>query len=125
MRQRCLNKNVKGFENYGGRGIKICSRWLKSYDNFLADMGEKPSKLHSIDRINNDGNYTPKNCRWTTKKIQANNTRSVKKYTIDGVSKTVKEWALHYKIKHKTIHKRLYAGWNYKDAITRPLRGTV
>lgn len=74
MRQRCLDKQYKGYKNHGGRGIKICKRW-DSFTMFLEDMGPRPSREYSIDRINNDGNYQPSNCRWATKKEQARNTR--------------------------------------------------
>ena len=72
MISRCTNKNGASWERYGGRGISVCERWMK-FENFLADMGMKPSKKHSIDRINNDGNYEPGNCRWATAKEQACN----------------------------------------------------
>jgi hypothetical protein len=75
MKQRCLNPNYHHFKNWGGRGIKICKRWLDGFENFLADMGPKPSRHHTLDRINNNGNYTPNNCRWSLPKKQATNRR--------------------------------------------------
>lgn len=74
MRQRCLNPNDQKYKDYGGRGIKICKRWLDSFEHFLADMGPKP-KGKSIDRRDNDGDYTPKNCHWATPLEQRHNQR--------------------------------------------------
>ena len=80
MKGRCYGKNNPKYKDYGKRGIVVCERWINSFNNFLSDMGEKPSDGHSLDRIDVDGNYEPSNCRWATAKEQANNTRRNKTY---------------------------------------------
>lgn len=85
MKQRCLNPNGDGYKNYGGRGIKVCERWQKSFIDFETDMGPRPTPQHTIERVNNDGNYEPSNCKWATRKEQARNQRE-RKY--QGFSKS-------------------------------------
>lgn len=87
MKQRCSNEKSASYSHYGGRGIKVCERWEKSFASFLEDMGERPTKEHSIDRIDTNGDYTPKNCRWADKKTQTLNRRIMFKYGV-GVRKT-------------------------------------
>lgn len=84
MRGRCSNPNYRSYKNYGGRGIKVCDRWIDSFEAFFADMGRRPSAKHSLDRINNEGNYEPGNCRWATTKEQALNKRINRTVTAFG-----------------------------------------
>lgn len=90
MKQRCINKNFTNFENYGGRGIKVCDRWLK-FHNFLLDMGIKPNKDYQIDRINNNGNYEINNCKWSSRIENCNNKNNNIKYNYKGELLSVTE----------------------------------
>lgn len=107
MIDRC--KNQKDWSGYGGRGIKVCKRWLHSFENFLADMGERPEGK-SLDRQNNDGDYEPSNCRWATPSEQANNRRSNIRVDAFGKSQTIRQWAREIGIKHETLCKRYHRG---------------
>lgn len=117
IKTRCNNPNAYSYPNYGGRGISICKEWGGSFSRFLSDMGPRPSKLHSIDRINNDGNYEPDNCRWATQKEQANNQRTNHNITINGVTKTLQQWADESDITSSAILVRLKSGLNGHDLI--------
>ena len=92
MKDRCFNPNTKYYSNWGGRGIAVCDRWKNSFQNFFLDMGSRPTAKHSLDRIDNDGNYSVENCRWATKAEQQNNQRSNRLITIDDVTLTIAQW---------------------------------
>ena len=116
MKTRCSNPNDKHFDEYGGRGIKVCDRWLNSFENFLADMGEKPSPSHSIDRIKVNGNYEPGNCRWATPEEQARNKRDNRLVTYHNETKCVTEWARELGVWHGVLIKRLNSGMSVEQA---------
>lgn len=113
---RCRNPNTHQFKDYGGRGIKVCERWLV-FANFLADMGPKPTPKHTIDRINNDGNYEPGNCRWATRKENNNNTRRSRRIEFNGERLTLQAWAERVGITAGTMHTRLKT-WPLDKALT-------
>lgn len=119
MKQRCYYTKHVAYKRYGGRGIRVCSRWLV-YENFLADMGRRP-KGKTIDRIDNDGNYEPKNVRWASMREQNLNKSDATKITVDGVTKSVTEWAEHVGLQRKTIYQRLRKGWAHDKAVLAPV----
>lgn len=120
MRKRCLKPNTRAYKEYGGRGIKICERW-NSFENFFADMGPAPTKLHSLDRIDVNGPYAPENCRWATDKMQARNKRTTVYLTALGETRPMAEWAELMGIQNKRIHARLKRGWDVERAIFTPV----
>lgn len=107
MRIRCLCRTSMSYASYGGRGITICDDWLGSFEAFLADMGLRPSPQHSLDRINNDGNYEPANCRWATKSVQSFNRRSVKLVSAGEFTGSLKEIAAHFGVDYRALHYRV------------------
>ena len=122
MKERCNNPSSKDFKYYGSRGISVCDEWNNSFEEFFSDMGKKPSKTHSIDRIDNSKGYYPNNCKWATKSEQANNTRQNLNITIDGCTKTASQWANTYGISKAAMYQRLHRGWSPIKAITTPVR---
>lgn len=123
MKQRCFNPNNPSYKHYGGRGISVCQSWRDDFDNFLADMGPRPSPRHSIDRIDNDGNYEPGNCRWADKKTQRVNGRGRRRLiTFQGETLRKYEWAERAGMSQQAFDARLAHGWSVERAITTPLR---
>lgn len=105
MKDRCTNLNNKYYANYGGRGIKVCKEWQDSFTVFYKDVGNRPSSIHSLDRINNDGNYEPSNCKWSTKREQVLN-RRLSKHNTSGYKGVWKDkrrnkWAARVSINGK------------------------
>lgn len=121
MIQRCENSKNKWFDRYGGRGITVCEKW-RVFENFFADMGARPEG-GTLDRINNNGNYEPSNCRWTTMEEQIRNREVTKRLEFRGESKPLAEWAEIVGIPRKIVKDRLLAGWTVYDALTKPMRG--
>jgi hypothetical protein len=121
MIRRCYTPSTKHFENYGGRGITVCDRWRFSFENFLADLGPRPSAAHSLDRENNDGNYEPGNCRWATAKEQGNNTRRNLYLTFQGQTLTATQWAERLGLGRGVINGRIARGWSAEKTLTTPL----
>jgi len=107
---RCTNKNHTSYPDYGGRGIEVCERWKTDFLAFYEDMGPRPSTKHSVERKDNNGPYSPENCRWATKAEQDANKRTSIKVTIKGRTQTVAQWADELKINRKTVYARIQRG---------------
>jgi len=120
MISRCTRPSTSCWHNYGGRGITVCDRWRNSFEAFLEDMGEPPTGKHSIDRIDNDGNYEPSNCRWVTKNEQSFNTRRTKIVVIAGTPYTLLELSALHGVSPKLIRTRIYQGWPPEIAAKLP-----
>jgi hypothetical protein len=121
MIKRCTNYNDNGYKNYGSRGITVCQRWRK-FSNFLEDMGEPPTSKHSIDRIDNDGNYCAQNCRWATRKERNRNTRNNHLILFNNKEQCLAEWAEETGISSATILWRLSNGWSVERSLITPVR---
>lgn len=128
VKERCLNEKNQSYKDYGGRGIKICNRWLK-FENFRDDM-YKSCKEHidkfgtrntALDRINNNGNYCLNNCRWATQKEQGNNRRNNNIIVFNGKTQNLSQWAEELKMDRNILNLKLYRGWSIKDTLTTPI----
>lgn len=116
MMARCYTKTNKRYEQYGGRGITVCKRW-HSLSKFIKDMHPRPAGT-SLDRIDNDAGYSPRNCRWGTSAEQANNKRSSVLLEFNGMEKTAAQWSRELGISSSTIRARLRLGWSVEDTLT-------
>lgn len=105
--RRCYDPKNNAYARYGARGITVCERWLESFENFYADMGPRPSLDHSIDRIDNSGNYEPENCKWSTRIEQGNNKRNNRLIEMGGRVQTVAQWCRELGVEYDTVSRRL------------------
>jgi hypothetical protein len=116
IRQRCYDKNSPAYVYYGGRGVTVCERWSR-FENFSSDMGLRPSPEHTLERVDNDGSYTPENCRWATRKEQARNRRSNFMVTAFGESLPLAAWAERFGVGRTTIVARILRGLPPEEAV--------
>lgn len=127
-KKRCCNQKEPNYQSYGGRGIRMCDRWLDSFEAFLADMGPKPDgragkrPIYSLDRIDVNGHYEPGNCRWATRDQQFSNLRKTRRVEVGGESLTVAEAARRHGISPFVVYGRLNNGWDATRALTEPVR---
>lgn len=122
MKQRCTNQNLPRYSGWGGRGITVCQRWKDSFLTFYEDMGPRPPDKDSVERIDNDGNYEPGNCKWATWLEQSRNTRRTRLITYNGETHCISEWACMLGIKPHTLAARLNRyGWSIEEAMTLPV----
>lgn len=119
MNARCRNANNPRYRRYGGRGITVCQAWIESFEAFLRDMGPRPSDKHSIDRIDNDGNYCLENCRWATERQQRLNTCRVVLIEHDGVIDSIGGWSRRTGISQSAIRSRLRKGWQVENVLAK------
>lgn len=123
MRKRCNDPKDPKYYRYGGRGITVCDRWRDSFENFLKDMGRRPSASHSIERDDNNGNYEPSNCHWATPTEQGRNKSTTIRVTVNGETKSLAAWAEYYGLTLNRVYYRIHhAGWPITKALTTPAR---
>lgn len=123
MKTRCYNPKTPAFKDYGGRGITICDEWLNDFQAFYDwAMSNGYSDDLTIDRKDNDGNYSPDNCRWISQTKQCNNRRSNLAITLNGKTRTLMSWCNFYSINYKTVRDRLKRGWDIETALIEPVQ---
>lgn len=117
IRRRCNDPGDRAYKNYGARGIQMCERW-RDIQNFIDDMGERPSLKHTVERVDNEGHYSPDNCIWATRKEQNRNKRDTILVTYDGRTQCLTDWAAEIRSNTPTLRYRLRVGWSIKQALT-------
>lgn len=117
MMQRCYNPNAANYKDYGGRGIRVCLRWHR-FENFLADMGLRPDKGYSLDKVKNNKDYELENCRWATKEVQQNNRRDNVFLTFENETRTLTQWSVWLGIPRSTIYGRRNKGMTTEQILT-------
>lgn len=115
---RCTNPKTARYDKYGGRGITVCQKWINSFEAFLEDIGPRPSMMHSIDRIDNNGNYEPGNVRWATKSEQQRNQRRTRTITAFGRTMNIYDWSSETGISANTLASRILRGYSPEEAVT-------
>lgn len=124
MLQRCTNPKSQSYPGYGARGISVCDSW-RSFENFYRDMGPRPSNEYSLDRIDNDGNYEPGNCRWANRKEQCRNKRNNVRLAFRGETLCLAEWSERLGIKIGVLQDRLRLGWSAERTLTTPFKPRI
>lgn len=121
MKRRCADPNHHAYAAYGGRGIRVCEQWLRSFSTFLRDVGKRPSPEHSLERRDNEHGYGPDNCYWATPREQANNRRNTRYVEVDGEQVPLGILAARHGLNTETLGSRLRRGWTLQKALEVPL----
>lgn len=119
MKKRCFDRSCRDYKDYGARGISVCEQWISSFENFIESVGKRPTKYHTIERIDNNHGYSPDNCKWATRKEQSCNRRSIRMLYAFGKNASVSEWAALSGVRAKTILARIdRLGWTAERAVS-------
>lgn len=121
IKDRTTKEHNKSYASYGGRGIDICERWRNSFQAFIDDVGRRPEKSLTLDRIDNNGNYEPGNCRWATRKTQSSNRRVTLKLTWNNETLSIADWAAKTGMSYRCLYSRIHKGWSTERAMTTPV----